>query len=57
MPAYAYKCPKCETKFTAKHRFEDDSTYSECPECGAPAKKTFEAVPAHFKGGGWGGKR
>lgn len=53
MPMYQFKC-ECGIEFEREFKM-NDKHLALC-ECGKLAKKLFTAVPAHFKGGGWGSK-
>ena len=53
MPRYDFKCNKCGSVREVVMSF-GDSTLPVC--CQESMTKVFQATPAHFKGGGWGGK-
>lgn len=52
MPTYDYKCEKCGGAVEQYHGIDEHGP--SC--CGVPMQKVFTAVPAIFKGNGWGGK-
>jgi putative FmdB family regulatory protein len=52
MPAYDYRCTKCERLFEVSRPMGATSDES-CPECGAPAKRVFTPVGVAFKGNGF----
>lgn len=44
MPAYNYKCPSCETRFEARHGFNDEPPA--CPQCGhVPVQRIIVSAP------------
>ena len=53
VPIYQFKC-ECGIEFEREFKM-NDKHLALC-ECGKLAKKSFTAVPAHFKGTGWGSK-
>jgi putative FmdB family regulatory protein len=53
VPIYQFKC-QCGIEFEREFKM-NDKHLALC-ECGKLAKKSFTAVPAHFKGTGWGSK-
>ena len=55
MPNYDFVCEKCEVKVTERFAFNEDHKLH-CVLCNNLMKKVFFATPAHFRGGGWGGK-
>lgn len=52
MPAYDYKCPKCDGVFEVTRGIRETGPVS-CPECGVEAKKLFSPVGIVFKGSGF----
>jgi putative FmdB family regulatory protein len=52
MPAYDFKCPKCDAVFEVNRAFGDHGAVS-CPECDVQAKRLFSPVGIHFKGTGF----
>lgn len=55
MPNYDFKCNECQTTVEMYMGF-DDQNVPFCVTCEGPLTKVFTPTPAHFKGGGWGGK-
>lgn len=53
MPRYDFKCNKCGSVIEVVMSF-GDSTIPVC--CQESMSKVFQATPAVFKGGGWGGQ-
>ena len=55
MPKFDYECRKCETvaEFTIPLEKVDDYALI-CGACKEEMFKVYVAVPAHFKGTGWG---
>jgi len=53
MPIYQFKC-ECGIEFEREFKMSDK--HLALCECGKLAKKSFTAVPTHFKGDGWAGK-
>jgi putative FmdB family regulatory protein len=53
VPIYQFKC-ECGIEFEREFKM-NDKHLALC-ECGKLVKKSFTAVPAHFKGTGWGSK-
>jgi putative FmdB family regulatory protein len=52
MPAYDYRCTKCDHRFEVSRPMGSNSE-DKCPECGAPAKRVFTPVGVAFKGNGF----
>lgn len=49
MPLYDYKCPKCSTRFEARHGFNDPAPA--CPNCGyAEAQRVILTAPLVAQG-------
>lgn len=55
MPFYDYECPK-DGIIIAIYKTFSDETVPNCETCGTETVKKFEATPAIFRGGGWGGQ-
>jgi len=55
MPKYDFRCPQCEKVVEIYKDFKDD-TLPTCGECNVELSKVFQATPAVFRGGGWGGQ-
>ncbi len=52
MPVYEYRCKRCGVEFD-RIQGMDEEKVSDCPECGAPAKRIFSSrVAVVYKG--WG---
>lgn len=56
MPKYDFRCPQCEKVVEIYKDFKDD-TLPTCGECNVDLSKVFQATPAVFRGGGWGGQQ
>ena len=54
MPNYDYKCSVCGG-VQEIYKELGDSMVPTC--CSTSMEKMFSAVPAHFRGGGWGGSK
>ena len=52
MPTYQYRCTACGHDLEATQKFSDPSL-TECPNCGGPLRKVFNAVGVVFKGSGF----
>lgn len=52
MPAYDFRCTRCDDTFEVVRSSQDDSGVV-CPECGADAKRVFTPVGVVFKGSGF----
>jgi putative FmdB family regulatory protein len=52
MPAYDFKCKKCDVVIEVK-RASSDASPVPCPECGDEMKQVFHPVGVHFKGSGF----
>lgn len=52
MPTYQYRCTSCGHDLEAVQKFSDASL-TECPNCGGPLRKVFNAVGVVFKGSGF----
>ena len=53
-PLYDYKCEKCGITVEVSHSVSDHGP--RC-DCGQVMQKVFAAIPAIFKGEGWGGNK
>jgi putative FmdB family regulatory protein len=56
MPTYEFRCDKDKTMLEIQQGFYDDNIPN-CPLCGKEMQKVFQATPAVFRGGGWGGSK
>ena len=56
MPVYEWRCEADKSYLELRQDFSDNSI-PDCPVCGDPMNKVFQATPTHFKGGGWGGQK
>jgi putative FmdB family regulatory protein len=52
MPTYQYRCTECGEDLEAVQKFSD-APLTECPNCGGPLRKVFNAVGVVFKGTGF----
>jgi putative FmdB family regulatory protein len=52
MPTYQYRCTSCGHDLEAVQKFSD-AALTECPNCGGPLRKVFNAVGVVFKGSGF----
>ena len=52
MPTYQYRCTECGEELEAVQKFSD-APLTECPNCGGPLRKLFNAVGVVFKGTGF----
>lgn len=52
MPTYQYRCTECGHDLEAVQKFTD-ATLTECPSCGGPLRKIYNAVGVVFKGSGF----
>jgi putative FmdB family regulatory protein len=52
MPTYQYRCSECGEELEAVQKFSD-APLTECPNCGGPLRKVFNAVGVVFKGSGF----
>ena len=52
MPTYQYRCTACGHDLEAVQKFSD-AALTECPNCGGPLRKVFNAVGVVFKGSGF----
>jgi putative FmdB family regulatory protein len=56
MPQYDWRCQEDKSLLTLHQDFSDNSI-PDCPVCNKPMAKVFQATPAIFRGGGWGGSK
>ena len=52
MPTYQYSCTACGEPLEVVQKFTDDAL-TECPACGGPLRKLYNAVGIVFKGSGF----
>lgn len=52
MPTYQYSCTACGEPLEVVQSFTDDAL-TECPACGGPLRKLYNAVGIVFKGSGF----
>ena len=55
MPRYDYKCDTCGSQIEVERSFHEEGSPI-CTGCNSTMSRVWQATPAHFKGGGWGGK-
>jgi len=55
MPKYDYKCEKCGSVVEITRSFDEDSSPM-CTTCNSTMVRQWNATPAIFRGGGWGGQ-
>ena len=55
MPVYDFACMSCDVQVERYFTFNEEHRV-ECETCGNQMIKVMPSVPAHFKGGGWGGQ-
>ena len=55
MPFYQFKCNKCDFAKEQYFMFSEEHTLV-CEKCEGDMEKVISAVPAIFRGGGWGGQ-
>lgn len=53
-PMYEYKCPRCGEVVAKYREIAERNNAPMCGDCLVPSQRTMAAVPAHFKGTGWG---
>jgi len=53
MPTYDYSCLECDNDQEVSHGINERPRV-ECSKCGGSTIKAFTAIPAIFKGSGWG---
>lgn len=56
MPIYEFKCNKCEAVTEEAFDFHTEHKVI-CKKCEQPMNKLYQATPAIFRGGGWGGQK
>lgn len=54
MPVYDYKCIVCNAQYSQERSIHAEADTPIC--CGMNMERVWQATPAHFKGGGWGGQ-
>jgi putative FmdB family regulatory protein len=52
LPVYEYQCEAYQHRFDLRQGY-DAETVTDCPVCGAQAKRRISLVPVIFKGSGW----
>lgn len=52
MPTYQYRCQACDEPTEAVQKFTDPAL-TDCPRCGGPLRKVYNAVGIVFKGSGF----
>jgi putative FmdB family regulatory protein len=55
MPRYDYKCENCSSVIEIERSFDEESV-PVCTSCNTSMSRVWQATPAVFKGGGWGGQ-
>ena len=55
MPTYDYKCNNCNSQVEVTRSFDQDGDPM-CTGCNSTMSRVWQATPAIFRGGGWGGK-
>ena len=55
MPRYDYKCDTCGSQIEVERSFHEEGSPI-CTGCNSTMSRVWQTTPAHFKGGGWGGK-
>jgi len=55
LPTYDFACITCDIQVERYFTFNEEHRV-ECEKCGNSMVKVLTATPAHFRGGGWGGK-
>jgi hypothetical protein len=55
MPKYDYQCDKCGIGVEFEKSIHEETSPT-CTGCSTIMSRVWSATPAHFKGGGWGGK-
>jgi putative FmdB family regulatory protein len=54
MPKYDYKCNNCSSEIEITRSFDEDIEPM-CTGCNSTMSRVWQATPAVFRGGGWGG--
>ena len=52
MPAYDYRCDRCDRTFEVRQRISE-APLTACDRCGGPIHRLLSAAPFILKGGGW----
>ncbi len=52
MPAYDYRCDRCDRTFEVRQRISE-APLTTCDRCGGPIHRLLSAAPFILKGGGW----
>ena len=52
MPAYDYRCDRCDRTFEVRQRISE-APLTSCDRCGGPIHRLLAAAPFILKGGGW----
>jgi putative FmdB family regulatory protein len=52
VPAYDYRCDRCERTFEVRQRISE-APLATCERCGGPIHRLLAAAPFILKGGGW----
>ena len=55
MPKYDYACNSCNSVIEITRSFDEESSPM-CTSCNTTMIRQWQATPAIFRGGGWGGK-
>lgn len=55
MPTYDFACLTCDIQVERYFAFNEEQ-HVDCEKCGNAMVRVYNAPPAHFKGGGWGGQ-
>jgi len=55
MPKYDYKCETCNSTIEVTRSFDEEGSPL-CTTCNSTMIRQWNATPAIFRGGGWGGK-
>ena len=55
MPNYQYECRGEELVVELNLPIDHETPH--CQICNAPLKRVYTAIPVHFKGSGWAGKK
>ena len=52
MPAYDYRCDRCDRTFEVRQRISE-APLTTCDRCGGPIHRLLAPAPFILKGGGW----
>jgi len=52
VPAYDYRCDRCDRTFEVRQRISE-APLTSCDRCGGPIHRLLSAAPFILKGGGW----